>query len=72
MSAEITSAFEAQAIDNSTFGHAEHVQVAYDLLRKYDFIDAAAIYAKGFRTLTTNASAPDTFNLQQGMRTTPR
>ncbi|WP_109313618.1 MULTISPECIES: hypothetical protein [Ruegeria] len=63
MSTDITSAFEAHAIDNTTFGHAEHVQVAYDLLRKYDFIDAAAIYAKGIRTLAAKAGAPDKFNL---------
>jgi hypothetical protein len=63
MSTDITSAFEAHAIDNTTFGHAEHVQVAYDLLRKYDFIDAAAIYAKGIRTLAVKAGAPDKFNL---------
>ncbi len=61
--ADVTIAFEAHAIDNATFGHAEHVQVAYDLLRKYDFIDAAAIYAKGIRTLAANAGAPDKFNL---------
>ncbi|WP_108860056.1 hypothetical protein [Ruegeria sp. Alg231-54] len=63
MSIDITSAFEAHAIDNTTFGHAEHVQVAYDLLRKYDFIDAAAIYAKGIRTLAAKAGAQDKFNL---------
>ncbi len=63
MSTDITSAFEAHTIDNTTFGHAEHVQVAYDLLRKYDFIDAAAIYAKGIRTLAVKAGAPDKFNL---------
>ncbi len=63
MSADITNAFEAHAIDNTTFGHAEHVRVAYDLLRKYDFIDAAAIYAKGIRTLAAKAGAPDKFNL---------
>lgn len=63
MSTDITSAFEAHAIDNTTFGHAEHVQVAYDLLRKYDFIDAAAIYAKGIRTLAAKAGAPGKFNL---------
>ena len=61
--ADVTIAFEAHAIDNATFGHAKHVQVAYDLLRKYDFIDAAAIYAKGIRTLAANAGAPDKFNL---------
>lgn len=60
---EITRAFEAHAIDNTTFAHAEHIQVAFDLLRKYDFIDAAAIYAKGIRTLATNAGAPGKFNL---------
>ena len=61
--ADVTIAFEAHAIDNATFGHAEHVQVAYDLLHKYDFIDAAEIYAKGIRTLAANAGAPDKFNL---------
>lgn len=63
MSTDISNAFEAHAIDNTTFGHAEHVQVAYDLLRKYDFIDAAAIYAKGIRTLAAKAGTPDKFNL---------
>ncbi len=61
--ADITRAFEAHSIDNSTFGHADHVRVAYDLLRKYDFIDAAATYAKGIRTLAAKAGAPMKFNL---------
>ena len=63
MTADITSKFEAHSLDNTTFGHAEHVQVAYDLLRKYDYIEAAAIYAKGIRTLAAKAGAPDKFNL---------
>ncbi|QPH54488.1 hypothetical protein [Pontivivens ytuae] len=60
---EVTQAFEAQTIDNTMFHHAEHVQVAYDLLRKYDFIDAAAFYAKGIRELATKAGSPQKFNL---------
>lgn len=60
---DLTDAFEAHEIDNSTFRHAEHVQVAFDLLNKYDFIDAAATYAKGIRTLATKAGAPQKFNL---------
>ena len=59
----ITRAFEDHAVDNTKFHHAEHVQVAYDLLGKYDFIDAAAIYAKGIRALAINAGAPRKFNL---------
>lgn len=60
---EITAAFEAHAIDASRFHHAEHVIVAYDLLAKYDFIDAAAIYAKGIRALALKVGAPKKFNL---------
>lgn len=60
---EITKAFEAHCIEDASFHHAEHVLVAFDLLRKYDFIDAAAIYAKGIRAITTRAGAPQKFNL---------
>ena len=59
----LSAAFEAHDIDNSSFGHAEHVRVAFELLEKYDFIDAAAIYAKGIRTIATAAGAPQKFNL---------
>ncbi len=59
----VTQAFEAHDIDNASFGHGEHVRVAYDLLRKYDFIDAAATYAKGIRALAAKAGAPKKFNL---------
>lgn len=61
--APVTLAFEAHEIDNSTFRHAEHVRVAFDLLQKYDFIDAAAVYAKGIRTMAAKAGAPQKFNL---------
>ncbi len=61
--APISLAFEAHEIDNTTFHHADHIRVAFDLLRKYDFIDAASIYAKGIRTLATKAGAPKKFNL---------
>ena len=62
-SAALTRSFEAHDLDNTTFHHAEHVQVAFDLLNKYDFIDAASIYAKGIRAIATKAGAPHKFNL---------
>lgn len=62
-SSEITRAFEAQSIDPGRFHHAEHVRVAFDLLERSDFIDAAASYAKGLRALTAKAGAPQKFNL---------
>jgi len=60
---EITRAFEAHDVDNNNFHHAQHIQVAYELLNKYDFIDAASVYAKGIRALATKAGAPRKFNL---------
>lgn len=59
----VTTAFEAHAIDPEAFHHAEHVRVAFDLLHKHDFIDAAAIYAKGIRTIAAKAGAADKFNV---------
>ena len=61
--ADVTRQFLAHAIDNTTFHHAEHVRVAFDLLREHDFIDAASLYAKGIRTIAANAGAPQKFNL---------
>jgi hypothetical protein len=60
---EITRAFQAHAIDSSRFHHAEHVRVAFDLLGTFDFIDAAATYAKGIRVIAAKAGAPEKFNL---------
>lgn len=60
---EITRAFQAHAIDSSRFHHTEHVRVAFDLLGTFDFIDAAATYAKGIRVIAAKAGAPEKFNL---------
>ncbi len=60
---EVTRAFLDHSIDASTFHHAEHVRVAYDLLQTRDFIDAAATYAKGLRVIATEAGVPEKFNV---------
>lgn len=60
--AELTRSFEAHRIDNSTFHHKQHLEVAFELLGKYDFVDATAIYAKGIKTIAANAGAPKKFN----------
>lgn len=59
----ITRAFEARTLDAARFHHAEHVRVAFDLLGKLDFIEAAAAYAAGIRAIATKAGAPQKFNL---------
>lgn len=61
--APITHAFRDQSLHPASFHHADHVRVAFDLLRHHDFIDAAAAYAKGIRTIAANAGVPQKFNL---------
>lgn len=59
----LARSFEAHDIDATQFQHPEHVQVAFELLNKYDFIDAAATYAKGIRSIAAKAGAVNKFNL---------
>lgn len=61
--ANISKSFEAHDLAGAAFAHADHVRVAYDLLRKYDFIDAAANYAKGVRAIASKDGMPNKFNL---------
>ncbi|TCL08403.1 hypothetical protein BXY66_0440 [Shimia isoporae] len=61
--AEILLGFETLTIDASCFHHREHVLAAFALLREYEFIDAAAKYAKGIRAIAERAGAHDKFNL---------
>lgn len=59
----LTRGFIAHDIDAAAFHHREHIVVAWELLRMHDFIDAAAIYARGIRTIADAAGAHEKFNL---------
>lgn len=54
--------FEARSLDPAAFRHREHVAVAYEMLRRYDFIEAAARYGAGLQALTAKAGLPHKFN----------
>ena len=60
---DLTQAFVARRLDPGSFHHAEHVQVAFDLLEAHDFIDASAIYARGLQAIAAQAGGPEKFNL---------
>jgi len=60
---EVARAFEACDIDVSAFGHMDHVGVAYEMLRTYDFLDASLKYSECINTLATRAGAGQKFNL---------
>ena len=55
--------FEELAVDPAEFGHRQHLQVAFEMLHKYAYVDACAKYANTINTLATNAGAPEKFNV---------
>ncbi len=59
----LTDSFERCEVDASTFTHANHVGVAYEMLNRYDFLEAASRYARCINTIATAAGAADKFNL---------
>lgn len=60
--AALTRSFEAQNIDASAFRHRDHVGVAYEMLRNYDFMDATNRYAANIKSIAAKAGVPDKFN----------
>lgn len=60
---ELLAEFEALAVNPAEFGHLQHIQVAYEMLHKYSFLDASAKYASSINTIATNAGAPEKFHM---------
>ena len=60
--AELTRSFEARDLDASAFRHVDHVGVAYEMLRNYDFLDATIKYAGSIHEIATKAGVPRKFN----------
>ena len=63
MSKQLLEQFEAREIDAATFRHEQHVEVAFEMLEKYSFLEASHQYSHGINTLATNAGAADKFNV---------
>lgn len=59
---ELAQSFEACDIHASDFAHSDHVGVAYEMLRRYDFLDASVRYSHSIKTIATNAGAAQKFN----------
>lgn len=63
MTGALLHKFESGEIEVSTFGHREHLQTAWEMLRTYPFIEAVERYARQLQSLATAAGAPEKFNL---------
>ncbi|MVO17186.1 hypothetical protein [Parasedimentitalea huanghaiensis] len=49
-------------LDASTFGHQDHIGVAYEALKRESLFDAMATVANGIAAAASRAGAPDKFN----------
>ena len=58
----LLSAFCGGRIDNAQFHHAEHVEVAFEMLERHTFVDAAAAFARGLRAIAEKAGKPQLYN----------
>ena len=54
--------FEAGAVDETTFSHAEHVRLAFEMLQRLPFDAALARYAAGLRRLATRVGRPERYH----------
>lgn len=59
---ELARSFEDCDIDASAFGHIDHIGVAYEMLRTYDFLNASLKYSECINTIATRAGAGQKFN----------
>lgn len=60
---ELLGQFEAFAVNPAEFGHQQHLQVAYEMIQKYGFLDAFSKYAKAISMIANKAGAPKKFNM---------
>ena len=56
-------AFLHDAIDGKTFRHRDHVEVAFHILKRHDFMQSAAVYVGSLRAIARRAGNPKAFHL---------
>ena len=49
-------------VDGRDFRHRDHVRIAYELLRRHDFLDAAGIYRARLKGIAARAGSPDAYH----------
>ena len=50
-------------IDPAAFPHREHVRMAFEMLLRHDFLEAALHYSRALRAVTAGADHPEKFHL---------
>lgn len=60
---EFTDAFLNQEIEADDYSHLDHICVAHEILRRFDFLMAVQIYSESIHSIASKAGASDKFNL---------
>lgn len=58
----IGAAFEAGTIDNTTFGHHDHVRVVWEFIHAYGTLDAVGRFEAGLKRITAAAGHPEKYH----------
>jgi hypothetical protein len=58
----LTESFLEGTLDLTTFRHADHLHVGFELLRAHDFSTAAHLFGGGLKALAIRAGRPDAYH----------
>jgi hypothetical protein len=56
------AAFARGELDAASFPHREHVRMAFEMLRRHDFVTTAQRYSQALRLMSSRAGRPQAFN----------
>jgi hypothetical protein len=56
------AAFARGELDAASFPHREHVRMAFEMLRRHDFVTTAQRYSQALRVMSSRACKPQAFN----------
>jgi hypothetical protein len=61
-STTIVADFEAGTIDNTTFGHPDHVRVIWEFIHAYGTLEAVGRFEAGLKRITAAAGHPEKYH----------
>jgi len=55
-------AFLHDEVDNTTFRHADHVHVAFEILERHNFAESLATFSRALRSIAARAGKPGAYH----------
>lgn len=54
--------FEAGAFEPAQFHHRDHVRIAFEMLERFSFAEAASRFSRGLRAMTQRVGKPEAYH----------